>query len=68
METLSTEALKLAAEHLIGISWSDEDLEVIGPQVKKWHELIMALNEVEVGEAEPAVSFEVSEEGSYDRR
>jgi len=68
MERLSMEALKSAAEHLTGISWSDEDLEAIGPQVKKWYELIMALDEVEVGETEPAVNFEVSGGGSYGRR
>lgn len=68
METLSTEALKLAAEHLARISWSDEDLAAIGPQLKRWYKLITALDEVEIGETEPAVNFEVSREGSYGRR
>jgi len=59
MKKFSTGTLKVVAEGLAGISWSDEDLEAIGPQAQRWHELIMALDEVEVGETEPAVNFEM---------
>lgn len=68
MGDLSKEMLKKVAEDLAGVRWSDQDLEAIASQVDKWQRLIMALDEVGLGEMEPAVGFKMPGEVEHEGR